>query len=218
MLTIDRIKPGIVLTALALTVLVGLAAVLSSPQSASAYPEPALVPRAWELTFTHDMPRPIAVQDADGAYHWFWYMTYKVVNQTEAERIFVPTITITDDEGRIIDANKDVPAKVFDAIKEKVANPLLEPQEQIIGKVLRGEDYARDSVAIWPATVSEQDTLLVSILVEGLSGEAAIVKIPDSDETTVLRKTLMIDYEMPGRPPTPQSQPVVAKGEHWVMR
>lgn len=39
-----------------------------------------------------------------------------------------------------------------------------------------------------------------------------------SGTEVVLRKQLMLDYELPGRPQTPQSQTVLPRGEQWVVR
>jgi hypothetical protein len=34
----------------------------------------------------------------------------------------------------------------------------------------------------------------------------------------VLRKQVMIDYELPGKPSTPQKQNLVSRGKSWVIR
>jgi hypothetical protein len=35
---------------------------------------------------------------------------------------------------------------------------------------------------------------------------------------TLMAKTLMIDYELPGAPTSPQDQTVTPKGSKWIMR
>ena len=101
--------------------------------SSRAYPEPAIVTKAWELTFTHGDLRPVAVPDVNGVTHWYWYLPYKVVNNTKQERLFVPDIAIATDAGELIQAGKDVPANVFPEVKHRVNNRLLEDPVQVVG-------------------------------------------------------------------------------------
>ncbi len=188
------------------------------PPEVVAFPEPAIVSRAWAFDFSHSDPLAIAVRDDDGIIQWFWYMTYKVVNNSGAERVFVPEITIATDRGAIFPSRRGVPSYVYDAIKARVGSPLLERPDQMVDKVLRGEDHARESVIIWPARKIVPEALKLNIFFAGLSGETAVVRRPDNGETVVLRRTLMMQYELPGKPLLPKDQPVVPKGERWVMR
>ncbi len=186
-----------------------------------AYPEPALVTKAWEFKFAFDHPRPIAVKNLDGQFEWYWYVTYKVVNNTGQERLFIPDIVIATDQGDILAAGQKVPTSVFDAIKARVGNRLLESPTDVVGQILQGDDHAKDGVAIWPATKHNVDR--VTVFVGGLSGETANVSVPDAANPAkkvdvLVTKTLMIQYEFPGAPIKPQDQPVVFKGKEWIMR
>ena len=191
---------------------------LGPPLPALGFPEPAIVSRAWQFQFSHDVPRAIAVPDQGGQNVWYWYMPYKIVNHTDTERIFIPDITIATDRGDIIPAGRGVPSYVFAAIKTRIGNSLLERPDQMVDRVLRGEDHARESVVVWPASALDESTSLLSIFISGLSGETAIAKNPVTGESIALRRTLMLDFQMPGRPVRPQDQPVVFAGERWVMR
>ena len=142
----------------------------------AAAPEPALVPRTWQLEFNYDPPRPIAVADKTGKIHWFWFITYKVVNHTETDRIFLPSVTIATDSGDIIRTNPNVPMAVFEAIKERTNIALLEHPVKIDGAIKPGEDRARESIAVWRAFDHDVDTL--SIFFGGLSGDSAKVLDP----------------------------------------
>lgn len=191
------------------------------PTTSVAAPEPALVSKSWEFKFSHDAPRPIAVRNLDGQYEWFWYMTYKVVNNSGDERLFIPEITIASDQGDIFIAGQNVRTAVFDEVKKRVGNRLLESPTNIVGQILQGDDNAKEGVAIWPATRHNIDT--ISIFFAGLSGETALIKVPDPADTTktldtLVAKTYMIDYDLPGFPATPQTQPIVYKGAKWIMR
>ena len=55
------------------------------PKASVAAPEPSLVTKSWEFKFTYDTPRAIAVRNLQGEFEWYWFMTYKVVNDTGQE-------------------------------------------------------------------------------------------------------------------------------------
>lgn len=197
--------------ALALAVLFGAA------PAATAYPQPAAVPRAWQFDFTFHPPQPIAHTDLAGRTTWYWFMTYKLVNNTGQQRIFIPEITIATDAGDIITAGRDVPPRVLDAVRERLGNDLIENPAQMIGRtVLQGRDHAGESVAVWRDFAHDVDH--VSIFIEGLSGETTRIDHPLTGEPVLMRKTLMLQYALPGRPPSPRQQEVVAQGEQWIMR
>lgn len=183
---------------------------------AQAYPEPAAAPRAWQLEFTYGKPQPIAVDDLQGQTHWYWYLPYKVVNKTDQQRLFLPDVAIATDEGDIIPAGSAVPPRVFEAIRQRQGNPLLQTPVEIIGQLLPGEDQARESVIIWPEFT--HDVGQITLFVQGLSGETAQVLNPLTQEPVLLRKTLMLRYGLPGKPPTPQLQEVLPIDTTWVMR
>ena len=184
--------------------------------SLHAFPEPATVPTAWQFDFEYRIPRAINFQTPDGRTRWYWYLTYTVTNNTDRERLFIPDITVATDEGDITPTGRGVPPGVFEVIKERLDNHLLESPIKVVGKLLRGPDHARDSVAIWPAP--EKDVDLMSILVAGLSGETTVVKNPITQDPVLLIRTLMIDISVPGNPPSPQDQSVLERDKTWVMR
>jgi hypothetical protein len=183
---------------------------------APAYPEPAIVSRSWEFEFTHGTPRPIAIQAADKKMQWYWFMTYKVVNKTGQERLFIPEFTIATDQGDILTAGKDVPPAVFNVVQERLGNKLLERPSQVVGKVLQGEENAKESVAIWPDF--GHDVTMMTVFAGGMSGETQAIPHPKTQEPVLVSKTLMLDFDLPGYPPTPQSQTVEFKNKTWVMR
>jgi hypothetical protein len=201
---------------LALTAALAVAATLVTTPRAQAYPEPSPAARTWQFSFTHGAPRPVAVTGADGNVHWYWCLAYKVVNNTKRERLFVPEIAVATDAGDIVVAGKDVPAGVFRAFKELTGNKLLENPNDVAGKFLLGEDEAKESVAIWPAFKHDIDHL--SIFVAGLSGETLQIKNPETGEPVTLRKSLMLNYDLPGRSPRLQDVVVTAGTERWILR
>lgn len=182
----------------------------------AAYPEPAIVSPSWNLDFTFETPRLIAVEDITGTVHWYWYMVYEVTNQTGEDQLFIPEVTIATDTGRIIEAGRGVPAAVFARIKERLGDPLLESPIQIVGRLLQGVDYARKSVTIWPAF--EQDVDEFTMFFSGLSGETQTIAHPATGEPVLMRRTLMIRFSLPGTPANPQQQKALLQEQREVMR
>lgn len=188
-----------------------------SGDHATAYPEPAIVSPSWALDFTFKNPQPMAVHNAEGQVQWYWYMPYKVVNQTGEDRLFIPEITIATDSGRIITAGQNVPPSVFTIVKRKLLkNPLLENPMEIVGKILQGEDYAREGVAIWPAFGHDVDEFVVFFA--GHSGENATVLNPITGEKVLMRRTMMLRFGSPGNHPSPETQPITLEQHTEVMR
>lgn len=197
--------------------LVGVPTAMAQEQKpAGSAPVPATVQKSWQLDFTHGKPRAILVKSVEGPLQWYWYVTYKVVNRGDDERNFIPDVTIVTEKGDIIGAGTNVPVQAFEEVKKAVGNRLLESPNEVIGRVLIGEDHARESVIIWPAFSHDVDKL--SIFVAGLSGETAITPNPLTGENVVFRKTLKIDYNLPGTAGPVQSQVVEPAGETWIMR
>ena len=193
-----------------------------------AYPQPAPFPISWEFDLSHGKPTPISVRGPDGLYHWYWYMTYKVVNNTGEERLFIPEVAIATDQGDVTTAGKNVPPIVFSAIKAKVGNRLLLSPTQVVGTLLQGKDYAKESVIIWPDFGHDIDQL--NIMIAGLSGEQVTeVEVPATQPSSqsasqpastphVFRKTLMITYNMPGTTKPGPDTIVIFHGDSWIMR
>jgi len=186
----------------------------------NAYPEPALTSPSWVLDFTYQTPEAISVRDTEGQIRWFWFIVYKVVNNTGEDRLFIPEITIADDQGSITTAGQDIPMSVFPAVKANLNNPFLESPIEVIGKIMQGEDYARESVAIWP--VSEVDVDEFTMFISGISGETTTIQSPQTGEQVLMRRTLMLRFATPGSPTaethSPQKQPIVLLDEQYVMR
>jgi hypothetical protein len=202
--------------ALALLLASAVGAALLPPEAAVAYPEPSVAPRAWQLDFTYGRPQLISIRGAGGDTQWFWYVPYKVVNHTDDERLFVPEITIATDQGNIMPAGRNVPGSVFDAIKQRLGNRLLETPARVVGQLLIGEDAAKESVIMFPAFGREVRE--VRIFVTGLSGETETIQNPATNEPVVLRKTLMLTYSTPAVNKLVEGLSLTPKDRSWVMR
>ncbi len=182
------------------------------------HPEPDIISSSWVLDFEWDTPKAIAVADPAGKLTWYWFMTYKVTNHTGQERLFVPEFEVSDDTGRILAANRGIPPTVYAEVERVVGNPLLKSPTQAVGRLLQGDDFALESVAIWEAAYEDIDQM--NVFVGGLSGETATIEHPDPDidETIQLRRTRMLTFSAPGFYESVQYQPIEIDVEQDVMR
>lgn len=192
------------------------ALILAVSQDADAYPEPAVVSPSWSLDLTIGEPQSIAVKDYDGIIRWYWFVPYKALNNTGEDRLFIPEITVATNTGDILITGQNVPPSVFNAVKEQLNNPLLESPIEVVGKILQGQDYARESVAIWPAFQGDVDSF--TLFFTGASGENATAVNPLTGEEILMRRTRMIPFQTPGNHATPETQPVIRGTESDVMR
>ena len=238
---------------------VALATVWSPARSAADYPEPSPFPVAWELTFEHGTPKRIAVELADSAADGkkkkksraktkaYWYMTYKVTNETREPIIFMPQFDLVTNDGEIHRSNRKIPKAVFDKIKDVENNDLLEPPTTFAEEINLGEDQARESVAIWEEPMRDMGAF--SIFIAGLSGEWAELKDEEGNvvtqevtsrdgkpvmneetgepetEAILLFKTLRLNFYVQGDDVYPGEDPVNvgrnqigSNAEEWVMR
>jgi hypothetical protein len=197
----------------------------------ASFPQPSPYPTSWQLDFKHAEPKRIVV-DVPGSItpQAYWFVTYTVTNNTDQEQQFLPTFELLSGSLKLYKANQNIPLRVFQAIKNREHNNLLEPSTSITGTLRIGQAEARDGVMIWPEPAGALGHF--SIFVTGLSGEAIMLKhadgqyqkVTDADQLKdpksliILRKTLQINYFIRGDAEYPNEQQVVPDGEHWIMR
>jgi len=184
--------------------------------------QPSEVPVSWNLTFDfYDIQRIELTLPGQTQPRIFWYMLYTVQNDTGQDVDFYPSFELVTDTAKVYPSDVSVSPLVFQAIKRRhrATHPFLLDSVQIVGKLLQGEDNAKEGVAIWPQFDPQANR--VTIYVSGLSGETRIVENPAYDPTRpetellklpdgprieqtvnpryfVLRKTLAIRYSLPG--------------------
>lgn len=182
---------------------------------APAYPQPSRYPVSWEFDFEYATPQRIVVNVVTEANpQAYWYMTYRVTNNTDRERMFLPVFEMVSNDGRVIPSDRGIPPEVFEAIKRREHNQFLQPHAQIGGELRLGADQAKDGVAIWPEPMPEMGHF--NIFVTGLSGETANITI--GEETFLLRKTLKLDFHVRGDHIRPGEDPIDPVVKEWVMR
>lgn len=172
--------------------------------------------KSWQLDFSFEMPQLIMVKDAEGQARWYWFLTYKVVNNTKADRLFVPEFTVATARGDLLTAGEGVSGSIFQAVKQRLRNDLLLSPFEVIGPLLQGEDYAKESVAIWPVFPHDVDQM--DVFAANLSGETEVIKNPVSGEPVVLSRTLMISFSLPGSDQNPSNLQLDLNEQRWVMR
>jgi hypothetical protein len=178
-------------TTTALCVLAAGAAVTT----ALAYPVPNPVPSRWEFTFeTIEFNTITLPTGRAGAPEAYWYLTYTVTNDTDADRNYAPSFVMYDDQGDL--RTSGVSADAMRQILSRLNTPYVEDELSISGMLRRGEANARTGVVAWPVASAKVDT--IHIFVGNLSGETAIEVDPLTGDEIVLRKTLALTYEVPG--------------------
>lgn len=207
----------------------------------SSFPQPALAGDDWQLVMTARSPETIAVRDLSGQIRWYWYLPWAVLNESGEDRLFVPEVTVLTDGGNVIEAGRGVPAHVFPAIAEALGNPYLESPEAAIGTLRQGQDFLRESVAIWP--VPDEDVDRMTVFFAGLSGETRPVLSPSTGEPltepvldpesgtpmlgpdgeprlqpVLLRRTEALEYLTPGTPDRPDRLPALLIDRTTVLR
>jgi len=188
---------------------------------------------SWQLNIDYSAPEPLLVKiPGEAKPQLFWYFLYTVTNRTGKERSFNPNIAMYTNTGEIVQAGDGVSPMVFEKIRSITNNPLLRDQWSIGGKMLQGQDNARDGVAIFRNFDPKATSF--DIFVAGLSGETTSIQLPvpieiteegpDGKERKVkktkvfLTKTLRLNYAIG----TEAAQRLRAKiklvEQDWVMR
>jgi len=194
-----------------------------------AAPKPSLAPTSWELNFEFFDPARMAITlPGDHQPTTFWYLIYSVTNDTGREVRFYPQFDIVTDTLRVVRGGDNVSPTVFDAIRERhrKLHPFLVKPLSASGKLLRGADNTRTSVAIFRDFDPEASRF--TVYVAGLSGEVIRTQNPAFDDTQppsdknlqffTLRKTLAIEYDIAGDMETRKRAAPVRTGRRWIMR
>ena len=196
-------------------------------------PKPSVVPLSWELEFEYQPIQSITLRlPGEKRPRTFWYMLFTICNRSGADRLYVPGFDLYTDTGQVLGAGKDVPTVVFQAIKKRHNNPLLMSLTAITGRILQGEDNAKDGVAIWRDF--DPKARRFDIFIGGLSGETVKIKLPvpvvvvkkDENGRPVkvtlnelnVTKTLQLSYSLPGEAASRTKTRPRLVAKRWVMR
>jgi hypothetical protein len=207
-----------------LTVLgcIALPAFWATPQALAA-PQPDPIPRRWELQIEPGPLRVATVEVPGADNRTFFYFTYKVTNLSGGNRAganqdpyLAPVFELYTDDGEIIRSGRGVPAPVVTELLNRLENPLLQNEIKIQGTIKPGKQHAREGLVVWPANSMKVDEVV--IFAAGFSGETKAVVRPDTGQTVVLRKTLMIRHRVPGELDPTSSAPLRRSVQRWILR
>ena len=183
-------------------------------------PEPDPLPQRWQLDLDIGPLRVASVDVGDAGPRLFYYLTYRVTNNSGQDLQFAPVFELGTDEGELFRAGRDVPRTVRLELLRRLDNPLLEDQISILGPILQGKENAKDGLVIWP--VGDADVDEIAVYAAGFSGETAKVTFtnPDTGEekTITFRKTYMVRYDVPGSLERRGAKPIKPKAQRWIMR
>ncbi|HVT81856.1 MAG TPA: hypothetical protein VHM90_14515 [Phycisphaerae bacterium] len=183
--------------------------------------EPSKTLVSWELNFKYGPVERVYV-DIDGKSVPYWFIRYTVTNNSGKDVLFTPSFELVSENGEALQAFKErdqktnIPAAVFNKIKGLYKNTLLMSPTEIYGKLLQGEDNARDGVIIFPAI--DPNARNFKLFVMGLSGETTDKVInPLTGKPVLLQKTLELDLNIPGQAIGIEPTSKVS-GSKWVMK
>lgn len=192
-------------------------------------PEPSRAPISWELQFSfHDPERITLTLPGDARPTTYWYMRYRVENDTGQEIQFFPSVELVTESLEVVQGGDLISPTVYDAIIQRhhVTDPFMVEPRRAMGPLLQGPDNAKGSVAVFRQFDPEADRF--TIYFSGLSGEIQRIpnptfdpKAPESDDNPrlfTLRKTLAIHYILPGDAQTRSLAEPVREKREWIMR
>lgn len=181
------------------------------------YPRPSPSPRGWQLDFNYGQMQKIRlILPGQTQAKTLWYLPYTVTNHTGRDINFYPRSHLLTDTNQLIEAMQGVDALAYPAIARLLGRELLEEELFVRGKLLQGEEYARESVIIFrdfdPKAVG------FKVFVSGLSNETALVRDPITGKKTSLAKTLQLTYGLGGDRFSSPELVAELKDRQWIMR
>lgn len=196
-------------------------------------PKTSESPVSWELEFDVQDPKAIQITlPGESTPQTFWFIRYNVTNRTGEDRIFVPEFTFYSNIGDVVHAQKGIAPSVFSAIKNIYNDPYLKDSTGMTGKLLQGEDNAKDGVAIFKDFDPSVGT--IDVFIGGLSGDTEEITLPNPIKTIeldnngkkieverdkiILGRTLHLQYKVTADPSSGQRNHMTLVSRNWVMR
>jgi hypothetical protein len=203
---------------LMLALLGATAVLLALISPALGAPEPEIVPKRWQLNVEVDHLRVANVDIPGVGERAFYYLTYTVTNNSGEDVQFYPAFTLATDDGKIIKSNRNVHRYAKDELHRLAARGRIELLTELDaqGLLLQGKENARESIVIWPCENLELDE--VKVFLGGFSGETRAVPRPDTGETKILRKELMLTHEVLGAIDPASRDPLSRVQSRWTLR
>jgi hypothetical protein len=209
------------------------AGLLALPMVFAAPPKPNEAQVDWQINIDYKTPQPIMIKvPGQTKPQLYWYTLFTVTNRTGRDRDFHPEILLYTNTGQMLRAGAGVNPAVYDQIKKMHNSPLLRDLVGMNGKLLQGQDNAKEGVAIFRDFDPKAGSF--DIFFGGLSGETVIIKLPkpvkvkeigpDGKEKTVttdkisLIKTLQLKYAFGTESADRANAKVEFVSQDWIMR
>lgn len=198
-------------------------------RSTSAAPTPEHISSSWQLEFEFQDPQRLTLQlPGDKQPTTYWYVLYKVTNNTGKDVQFYPSFRLVTDSLKIVDGGADIHPRVYDTISARHTKeyPFFVTPSKTSGLLLQGKENARSSAVVFRMFDKQANNFTVYF--SGLSGQIERVSNPTFDtsqkESTenqrffLLRRTLAVSYDLPGDRGTRSVARPIRKHREWVMR
>ena len=176
----------------------------------------------------HDPQRIILPLPGDTRVSTFWYLLYKVTNNTGSDVQFFPSFRLVTNTLAVLEGGAFISPSVYDAIsaRHKREYPFFTLPDKVTGLLLQGPENARSSAAIFLPFDLRAGSF--TIYVSGLSDEVHRVSNPafdtgreesqDNPRSFILRRTLAIAYDLPGDPMTRGFAKPIRRNRKWTLR
>lgn len=170
-----------------------LITVASWVQVSNAYPKATDRANRWQLRLdTGDLRFYRDHESGEG----YWILIYEVTNETNSDRLWVPSFELVTDRGEIIADSDNVPRVIQLRVFDMFDDPLMMSQSDAIGPILQGEENAIKSLVIWKA--GREDVREVQVFADGVSGDTAEITHPITGELYKLRRVIQLSWFVNG--------------------
>lgn len=187
------------------------------------------IPDTWQLDVKFRDPQKLQLQlPGESSPATFWYIVFEVTNNTGMDVEFFPSGKLVTDTLQVVDAGVGVVPAVYDriALLNRTDFPFFKPPTKISGTLLQGEENAIASAFVF--RTFDRTASGFTIFLSGLSGDMKRIPNPVFDpgmgETEknprafLLRRTLGIEYTLPGDASTQINATPIRRSKFWVMR
>lgn len=189
-----------------------------------AAPAPSLAPAAgiWTLDVQFAQPLTLSMKIGDKA-EKYWYTVLTLTNNTGEDVSFIPKCELMTDTWQVTQSDTGIVKPVYDRIKliNQGRYPFLQTLDEAPARILEGEDNKVDVLVVWKDF--DKNAKSVKMFFAGLSNETSVVNIPDKknpDEMRkiILKKSLSLEYNIPGDSKKRSAQQLEFSKRGWVMR
>ena len=167
----------------------------------------------WTLKFENETPRRLVIADPLGENEAYWYVLYKVTNNTGAERRFIPDIRIETETKK---AYKDGLNSTLEAAVEKKKGKKFLNFAEMIGPIKPGQ--TKEGIALFSQIDPAADEIRLVVL--GITNEFKIEKIQAGAYIGKIcrHRALIVTYKRPGDEHYQASKRVYFYSRTWVWR